>query len=336
MKKDVVLFAIFVLSFALFGESKPKWIENLNMFYHESDYLAAVGVGKSLSEAQIKAASTIASMIKVKIKSDLDLTAIYNELRQNDVVKKVESSKIVDKSKQIANQELIGLKFDKNYTDKEGFVYTIAYIDRDESAGIYKELIQKDSDLIVKMVESAKAETFPLKKYAFLTFASAAADNAARLREQLLVINKSAYQTLKLPYNPADIVSQRQLAAKETAFKLEWRNGAADEKINDLLINVINKNGFSVAQSGGAAIKIDFSFERADLNNKYKNIRWRLALKLLSSEGDVVGSLDEGGRASGASESDAKRRSYAEIEKVVDKKFKRLLSAYFINSLPSR
>ncbi|HOW52958.1 MAG TPA: LPP20 family lipoprotein [bacterium] len=332
MRRSIALSLLILLPALLFAK-KEAWADDPRKLYPESRFLAAVGSGDTLAAAQQRAAAALAAMIKVTVKGDLELTTRYDELKKGGVVTaSTEKTAMTDSTRQTTDQELIGLSYGETCTDDMGKTYAIAYLDRAKSAAVYKELVDADSAVVTRFLKSADAGKEPLKRYAFLSAAAATAANSARLMGQLLVINKSAYQSAALPYRADEVRTQYRAAAEAMPFAVVWK-GAPDEKITGIVTEALTAAGYAVGQKGAVTIGASLLFEKVELNNKYYNLKWDITLTVAGADGVAIATVKESARSSALSESDAKNRSYIDMKKVIQKKLPAALSGYFLGVL---
>lgn len=329
MRKLLLLTALF-MAFSACAGKKAAWIDNPHKLYPESKYLVSVGSGDTLESAKSRAVASIASMIKVNIKGDLDVTTTFNQLKKNEkIVKTTEKNTIRDNTKQKTDEELMGISYGETYTDKNGLVYAVAYLDRQKAGTLYKEKVGNYSKFISNMIANAQKEKSVIEKYAFLSSAVAVAVNSEKLQEQLLVINKNAYHRIDLPYRMDQLKVSYHNASKEMPFKLLW-NSEEDSKIKDFLTEIITNAGFVVGSNEKIIVKISHTSEKVELKNKYYNLKWKLSLNIMDTSGNTIASIDKSARTTALSESDAKNRSYIKMKKIISKKLPKLLADYFV------
>jgi hypothetical protein len=338
MKKLIMLLISAMLVFACATEpagagskskKKPAWLENKNSVYPEDKFLSAIGEGDTLKEAQAQAAANLASIFKVSVQVESTLQSRYVEYSQNGVVGNYgEETVMTDNITQTTDQTLLNLKLGETFTDSNGVVFTIAYLNRSETGGVYKQIIEENGALVGRLMARSAEQTDTLKKYAFLDAAYVVASNNELLIEQLGFISPSTRKGLKLGYDMAGLKKQRADTAAQMVFSIRIDNDSGSQ-ITNMLTSVLTSQGFSVNNGGNIVLTGSVSVAPVKLDNNYENVKWYLMITVKDASGVVVVSLEKNSRSSGVSASAAEARAYKDMEGVIKKDFVKQLTGYF-------
>lgn len=194
----------------------PAWIARPQTIYPPERYLVAVGVGDTLRSAEKSAAAGLAQ----RFESSISARETWSELtRETD-----ESlSQRTERQTHIqidANQTLFNLQFGESFTAPSGQIFTTAYLPRAESAQIYRQRIDENSQTILYLLQPMNAsDTDPLQQYARLRKAAQTARKNERLLAQLDVIEPGARP--RLPYHPGALYTQMADAAQTITVSID-------------------------------------------------------------------------------------------------------------------
>jgi hypothetical protein len=257
----------------------PKWLSKLEDVYPEKDYLAVVGEGDTRRDAEGDAAGALARIFGSNIKVESEAIVRYKEL-EKDTGGSYELEKEATKEVDIlAAQMLYNLQYSDPYTDTDGRVKVVGYLDRKKTAQIYKAKIDKNSDSIITFRDNAIKNERLITKYAFIDAAIIFAKNNEMLLEQLTIINPTMRKIVELPYKLDDLNTLYSKIAEQMVFEIMIVNDMQD-KIANLVAGLLSGKGFSVKGGGQLKISGDVKLEPLKLNNKFENLRWYLNLQM--------------------------------------------------------
>jgi hypothetical protein len=300
--------------------SPPRWLTKLEDVYPEKDYLAVVGEGDTRRNAESDAAGALARIFGSNIKVETEAIVRYRELEKESggsYELEKEATKEVDI---LASQMLYNLQYSDPYTDKEGRVQVVGYLDRKKTAQIYKEKIDKNSKSVITFRDNSLKSERLITKYAFIDAAIIFAKNNELLLDQLTIIYETMRKIIELPYKLDDLNTLYSQIAEKMVFEITIVNDMQD-KIANLVAGLLSSKGFSVRKDGQLKVSGDVKLEPIKLNNKYENIKWYLNLQMKDESGKIIVSYNKNQRESAVSKSAVEARAYVEMEKEIKKAF---------------
>ena len=319
-----------------FSSSKkaPQWMEDKDAVYSPEAYLAEVGEGDSLKAAKSAAAGAIAQIFRTRVTVDMTVSTRYSEITGSDGNSQG-SNKTTDVAQtigQTADQTLANLRYGESWTDSLGRVYVIAYLDRAETGRLYRQRVLDEDRRVSELLDRARQQTDPLRRFAFLDAALVVSEAAGVLLQQLEIID--------MPMARATILSNelgalRAAQADQAAgIKVSVQvSGDEDGRIAALLNDWVAEKGFSASVGGDMLLSAVVSMEKVELNNDYENLNWELNLALMDASGYPVVAIPRQGRSSGVSASAAESRAFLDMTKTIQGEFDKEFVAYLDSHL---
>jgi hypothetical protein len=303
------------------GADAPQWMFDLNAAYPDADFLAVIGEGDSRREAELDAAGALSKIFVSKI--DVETTAVmrYRELEKNGSGDAVTERKL-DKRVTVASaQDLINLQFSDLYTDKLGLVHIVGYLNRKETAKIYRQKIAQNGERVTGFLKNLDEAEDTIHRYAYIDAAVLFAKANELLLEQLTIIYPIARKTVELPYDMNQLAKRYADVAGKMIFTVKVQNDS-DAKIAKITGYLLSQKGFTVSK-GAAALSLDGEvlIEDTKMNNKYANVRWTLDLEMKDEKDHVIITYHKNQRESAVSRPEAVARSYREMEKQIKDEF---------------
>ena len=172
-------------------QSIPPWIDNPQVEYPKSEYVVVVGVGDNYDDAQKSAFSKISSIFKTEVSVSGKVIDEYKQVLSSfsqdvEVEKSLSTKEITTKSQ----ETLLNVKFGKSFSANDGRVYVIAYLDRDETATIYRQKINSNKRAIEFYLDEKSDEL--ILQFAFLKAAYTISKVNQMLTSQLQIISSSS------------------------------------------------------------------------------------------------------------------------------------------------
>lgn len=315
------------------GGSQPSWITDIDSAYPPNQYLATLGEGDSLSKAQAKAAANMALIFESRIKVDTTIENRYADMRKQGVLTSVtDETRVTDKISQLSDQTLSNLKFGESWTDSMGTVITAAYLNRVETAELFRKRIEDQTHILLRLKENGADENTKIEKYAYYDSAFVIAMSNEVLLEQLDILHPKMADNLNLGYSLDDLKTVRTRAADALTFRLNF-TGEDAAAIASAISDTFTDMGFSLSDNAELTATGSVSSEKIDRNNDYKNFKWYFSLEIVDETGLTIISIDESGISASTSESAAKSRINVDIQKVIDKELPRQFNAYLSSFL---
>ena len=312
------------------GKGEPAWLQDKGSLYPEDKFLAEIGEGNSLNGAKDNAKTSLARIFRNTIIVDSNITTRYNDLSDGENILDSSMETSVDESiTQLSNETLINVHFGENWTSPLGKVYIIAYIDRAETAQIYRQRIERDSERAAYFIDKSGTEDDLVRRYGYLDAAMVMDAQISSKRDQLEIINSPFARMIMLPYEPEELHSLHADTAKQMLFSVTI-DGDEQGKLEDMVTQVLTDRGFTVGDGAGRlAVTGRMMIEEVTLANDYKNVRWNLFMEMRNEAGDVIATMEEKKRESAISYDEARARSYRAMEKALQKNFIGALEDYF-------
>lgn len=330
----LLIAAVFVLFFACATGSgttrsaagdgtagEPVWVSSPEAEYPEAEYMSAVGVGDTLNEAKSQAASAISQQFQVKVQSSFEVSEKYKEIIESD--KKLYSTETETREEIMleSEQELINLQYGESHTADDGRVYTVAYLNRNETANVYQTRLETLFKKVAYFISRAEtAERVPVA-YAYQRKAVFTDQTVTTLMNQLSIISTVRYKLVNIPYSREELYSTFDELSGQMVFSVVIRNDK-DGKIESSIKQLLSENNFKLDDKSLYSVEGTVRFEEMPAEKEdYFVVKWYLSLDITDEKGVTVVSLDEDKRETAVSEAAARSFSYADIEKALKSKF---------------
>jgi hypothetical protein len=334
MKKLLILLVCFAMIIscsakkASKNQGKPKWVDNPKSAYPESVYLSALGSGSGFKEAQSSAMGNLARIFEANVKSSSVYNERYQELTKNNKTT-AESNSELNKSTSIsADQKLMNMEVGPSWTDKQGQVYTIAYINRQKTADIYTQKIEENDQRVVYYLDQRSKANDTKVIYACYSAASVFADANRVLLDQLAIISQDELDMLKLNYNEQQLKKNLAESAANIHFNVKIENDDKD-KITSQFTSLLSEMGFGLNPANAIQIKGKTLIEDVDLQSAQKFVRYTFDINVIDTNGISLFTMSDTGREGHLNIQEARARALRTISGKIQNEFKKRLVAYF-------
>jgi hypothetical protein len=309
------------------GGRRPAWVDNPQTKYPLRYYVSAIGEGDTLSDAQNVAAGNLAKIFRSDIDVEENLEERYLEFigKKNSYQEKTRFNRNVRIGSKMS---LFNIQYSESYRDATGRIYALAYIDRQQTAGIYKTRLKENDAKVAEFVKRAEGAQ-PAMQYAALS-AAVAVGNASRVMlEQLDVIAPKVKAGIKQAYSYEEL--SKRLA--EAAAKLRFSVSITDDgsgKIKSAVEEMMTGMGFVVDAEGALKVVGKVRFENTDLKRgNLSFVRYEAVFSIVNAAGKTVVSVSQRGREGHVSQKEAQARCVRSVVGVVDGKLRSQLQAWF-------
>ncbi len=312
------------------GGRRPAWVDDKHSVYPESEYLVEVGEGTSLKDAKQNGLMSLSQVFRTTVKVDSTVRTRYVELSDGKKSQGASMETTVDDQiTQLSDETLVNVHFGESWTDDMGRTYVIAYIDRLETARIYRQRIQEDANRTAYFIKESARQDDLLKKFGYLDAAVVMDKNSQMMLDQLDIIHSPSRSSIMLDYSSAELYSLYSDTASLMAFDISIL-GDEQGKLSAMVAQVMTGRGFALAEDR-ANLHVDgkISVEDANLDNGYENVRWTLFLEMKDQSGKTVVTMEEQKRETGISRDAAVSKAYRSMEEMLQKKFIGDLERYF-------
>lgn len=313
------------------NKKRPEWVDNVQSIYSDHLYIASLGVSDTHDGAKKRAAAGIAERFKTKINVEQSYLQRYNSFTDAEGGMTEEGAESMEKQiDTYANETLLNIAYGDFYTDENGRVYVVGYIDRGKTAPIYADKIRKNDRQIDNYWSKGKEHSDPVAKYAYINAAYIISLYNEQLREQLAIIDQNSIEITIVSHG--DILEARTKAAANIKFFVSVENDDED-KVKSKIGEVLTKSGFRLVDDKLSAIleiKSDVSFEDIELDREgLEFIGWTIKLDMKDNAGNTILSLNKTSRDGGKNKNTASRMSYRSIYNYLEQDFHKELEDFF-------
>jgi len=331
MKKTFIIFTItclIVLSSCMTadkavtssGPKQPGWMQDLEKAYPSSIYLASIGSGRNLEDAQRQATSSLSAMFKVRVEGKLSVLQGFGEVAGPDGITRRETTQVIDMVDQQVDSTLYYVKFSEPWDNGKGEVYVTAYMKREEAGKTYSELIDSNNRDILMLSRRADKQDSALGRFALYdsTFMKVLENKV--LNEQLKLIMPSMMR--EPAYDETRMAEKRQNASSNLTFAVSI-SGDSDDRAGRTLLEEIEQRGMTAGNTADTAYLIEGSWNTwpITVDNGYENLQWRLELSLLDENGQILLTYDYEQKDAGLNLEAAYRRVNMEVERRLKEDF---------------
>lgn len=310
----------------------PEWMVDLNASYPQAKYLAAVGQGDTRRDSEADAAAALSRIFNVNVKSDTVSTQRYERIVKGGATK-VESGMSSDQTVAMkSDADLVNLRFSDPYVDSSGLSHSVAYLEREPTAAIYRQAVGKDAERIDGFGRRAAASASGLQQYALCDAAYQVGLHAQGMIEQLRIIHAPTARLLESAVDLQKIAAARDAAAAKLSYKLSVE-GDGEGKIAGFVREALAGQGLSFKADGALAVRGSWILEPIATNPKYKSVRWTLNLALYDEGGAAIANAVKESRESALSDSDAVAFAYREARKFLSRTLADSLQDYLTRSV---
>ncbi len=310
-----------LFSISIYAQKLPDWFIDPKIKYNENKYLAAVGEGLTLKDAQINAYGNLARIFSISVKFDSKSLERYKNSENN-----VSHNSFYEENTELQSlAELFGVEFKDNY-NANGIYYVIAVMDKKKSCILLKKRISDNEEAIRIYMDNLSEE--PIERYSVLDMASILSKKNQMYSEQLLVMD----QPVQLNYNPNTIQALLNEVSKKLTFKLDLDNSYSSLAQN--IQRSITKLGFKLAQNNASYIfqvKIDWSDSREAPYGGYF-IFYDFQIDLVNQSGDLIQTFsfnNSSGKEYGNSEAEARKFVLKKVTNTISEEFDDKLIIFF-------
>ncbi|VGO12187.1 hypothetical protein PDESU_00738 [Pontiella desulfatans] len=308
-----------------FTGGTPKWVENPKTVYPENQFLVAVGEGDTRRTAENAAAANLSRIFEAHIESDERLVDQTTETAKS----LIRTTDFTSDVNILSAQTLFNIQHAEAWKDSKGRYHAVAYLNRRDTAAIYRDKIEEQTSRVNFLLASAENTDKVLKKYATLRAANTHANEASYLLRQLKVIHPPSVADSTPSYSANNL----RKALADTAKRIKVRinlSGDEDKRMEGTLEEFITQYGFVV----GNSFVLDFSGsvsvkDTGERNQGLVFVRYELALQIKDDDGDVLVSVGDKGREAHKTLEQARIRSFRTLENAIKSSGTQRLDAYF-------
>lgn len=323
MKKVLLSLSVFLLCLSVSYSAKkaPAWMLEVHDVYPSSDYIAEIGDGISLTEAELRGQQRIAQYFE----SNIDTTTL-GRLKMSQIGETVSKTRAIDTTTTVSsNVKLFAIHYSEPYIDKRAKkTYVVSYINREEAFQIFKPKVdlpaQSFSNYYDKAVKAEKAEDY----LTAFKFYKGARDQAFNFEENysfarcISLKKASTYDDVHNKVAGIDAKIEEILLKCQIQIEVINDNGGA---ILAKAKNLFSENGFIVKNSeGNYKATVTVTIDETTLA-KGTNCYPHIDVVISDDEKAIMVFGKDGEKVAAANADVAKRRAYTAVEQLLEEAF---------------
>ena len=302
----------------------PDWMTNPKSVYPESRFLVAVGEGDTRRAAENAAAANLSRIFEAHIESD---ERLIDQTRETETSYEQRSDYTADINI-LSAQTLYNIQHAEAWQDAKGRVHAIAYLNRNETAGIYRSKIDEQTARVHFLLAQSEQSNL-LKRYAALRAAARHAEENHALLQQLKVIHPRAIPDATPGYSLNALRNALADTAKQIRVHIRIE-GDTEGRITACLEELITRYGFVVGTS--AELDVTGRVDISDTGQRTAGlvfVHFKLAAQIKDRAGNTLAAINEKGREGHLSLKEARLRSLRTLENSIKAGGVQRLDAYF-------
>lgn len=323
----IVFTGLFILSGCTAFRGQPDWVRNPQSVYPEKEYLACVGEGDTRRAAENSASANLSRIFESQIQSDERLAEHSYETTTN-FERKTDYDQDINI---LSKQTLHNIKYAEAWTDPQGRVHAVAYMQRRSTAALYRDKITDKNKRITYLINRAESTEDILQRYALLRAAVQENTINQQLLSQLNVIHSPSVAAVSPSYAKDEL--RRKLA--ETAKNIRVHisiEGDSQRMLSASIEQMITQYGFVLDQPAVLTLSGKVSVE--DTGQRKADMlfaRYELTVHLNDQSGTTLVSIHEKGREGHFNMPELKIRAFRTMEKRILSECKSRLDAHFLS-----
>lgn len=312
------------------GGKAPLWISEPSSVYPEALYLSGVGYGPFRRDAEDAAVAVLIKAVSQKVEAQSSSVQEMDAAMQN--VRRGFSSVIRTSS---TVDEISGLAIKETWADKNGTVYALAVINREDVGSHYEAKIKAAEDGINGFILFAADNPASFEALSALKKAAASASENEKNLSLLSVIHPGKYKNLSLAYkNTQTVEALLYREIEKTGIAVEVENDK-NKRIETAFLKALKEAGFKTASGTSSAadissdvfpyilkasITVDPFKGKTAADNIY--VRYTVHADLTDRRtGKIVLPWNISGREAHFTQSEAENRALRTVENEIKEKF---------------
>lgn len=221
------------------GGTAPLWVTDPSAVYADAEYLSAVGYAPDRPSAEADAVASLSKTIRQRVEADSSATQSFetdSDGVDREFTATVQTSSLIE--------EIAGIKIQEVWTAKDGTVYTLALINREEVGRYYSGKIRDFEAAIGGFIAFTADNPASFEGLDALKKARSLAYENELYLDLLAIINPMSYKTVILSYQSAqtiEVLIQHEMEKIHIGISVA---GDVDGRITAALAAVLNKTGF--------------------------------------------------------------------------------------------
>lgn len=304
---------------------EPEWVSNPKTVYPDDLYLAAVGTGDTRRSAENAAAASLSRIFESHIESD---ERLVDQTRETTTSFERTTDFTTDINI-LSSQTLFNIQHAEAWKDELGRYHAVAYLNRRETADIYRDKINEQTTRVNFLRASAANSDGLLKTYATLRAANTHAKDADNLLRQLKVIHSPSVPDSTPGYSMNQLRKRLADTAKQIKVAIDV-DGDDEKRMTAMLQEFITGYGFVIGKP--IVLNIEATVDVTDTGERDQGlvfVRYELMLQVKDSKDNVVATVRDKGREAHKTLDQARTRSIRTLENSIKAGGAQRLDAYF-------
>ncbi len=329
MKRILVLLAVIILVYSC-SSSMPKWYTEKDNFFPESEYLLAKGYGITPEKAVEDAIVELSRIFGTKVSVEKDVLERYESISDSDNMDLHESyyEFSTEFTKFISEQNLVNVRYMDPVREKRGLYFTVAYLERDKTANILMNRLERLEESINFHVKASNASLDVIEKYRHLNAAWLSAAKETMMQEQLDVLAPG--MSLKMKYSMEALAKMKSKTADLISFNIRSIK-SPNKHVKQAIAKVINDNGFKVLE-GTAMMTVNYHSDMKEIDihqDMLVFVAWDFDIKMRDWKKQTLLSIYEQGREGSLDRYNAELHAIEHIQKYIDTEFRDEFNTFF-------
>lgn len=314
----ISLFFSCVSNSNLTKKKAPEWVSK-NEHEYSKNNLCAVGIARSLDEANSVAISNIGKIINQKIESETtfvnseSLSKTGNAETSSSINQIIKTSALID--------SLVGVEIAETWKDKDGNFYSLAILNKTKTYLYYSEKISENEKTIKENINLISTDKDKFFIYGKLQNAIKLAQDNETYLDIIYAVNKASYTVTAKSITKVNYIEN---LASDFARKIYITISGLEnkERIKNYFYKYFTDKGFSVnAPQTNYYFNIDLNIENTTSGELFY-ARYNFSANLKDAQNDsIIYSYSASERVAHKSNADANQKVIIRLEKKLDKEF---------------
>ncbi|MDR0656440.1 MAG: hypothetical protein LBG22_09020, partial [Treponema sp.] len=229
----------------------PLWYLDKESQYPGRSYIASLGEGKTIAEAEAAAVSQVSLFFNTSTEVRKEAIREFNEALINNTTEFSKKTYISENAVITSEQEFLGIRFTNPWQDqKRGVWVVLAYIDRREAAQMYDSKIAANMAAINSLEADAENQSETLYAVSLLYRGLRLCDITEEFIRTAAVVDTSAGKRHEPDTAKIQALRSEYRAKKDRlSFSIKMRSPENSGRVERRLADLFEDNGFVVASA---------------------------------------------------------------------------------------
>jgi len=319
---------------ARIARERPTWVTDVHSVFDRSRYIAAIGTGRDLRQAEMSAFGNLTAVFGQSIQVSETLTTSYHELVRSGAAAQWTETTALESAIQVEAglDILLGAEIRERFDDL-GTWYAAAVMDRARAAQLYSEIIRANLALIEGLTAMSPAERNSIEGLVRFRAAATVADVNFSYGQVLLTIGAPAPGVIR---DGSDFRLEADTILRNITIGVTVRNDR-NNRVRDSFTKIFTDQGF---RSSGATpryrLDAELLLSQVDSPNPATAFsRFEINANLIDTRTNaVLIPFNINGREGHRNLSEAENRAVIVAERRINEEYARVLSDFLSRLLP--